>query len=220
MVQFGDSKELCGGTHVRNTSKLWHFIIRNEASVASGIRRIEAITSEAAKEFLTQEASVLNQVKSLLNQPQDVLKSLKSLQDDNQNLKKEVEQLNQLKIKQVKSELQSQFMDVKGVDFVAKQVDLDAATMKDVAFQLGGERSNVFIVLGSEVNDKALLACYISKSLVESQDWNAGKIIKTLGKHIQGGGGGQAFFATAGGKQPQGITKALEEAKAIVEGKL
>ena len=220
LVKFGESKELCGGTHVENSSNLWHFIITNEASVASGIRRIEAITSEAAKSFLTGKATILDQVKSLLNQPQDVLKSVESLQQDNQKFKKEIEQLNQLKLKQIKTELQSKLTIVNKVEFVAHQVNLEASAMKDLAFQLGGERSDIFIVLGSEVNGKALLACYISKSLVETKGWNAGKIIKSLGKHIQGGGGGQAFFATAGGKNPQGISKALDEAKAIVEDKL
>jgi len=218
-VKFGNSKELCGGTHVENTSKLWHFIINNEASVASGIRRIEAITSDAAKEFLTKESEVLSQVKSILNKPQDVLKSVESLQEENTSLKKEIEQLNVLKLKQVKTELQLQLKDISGIQFLAHQVNLDANAMKDLAFQLGGEHNDLFVVLASRQNGKALLACYISKALVESKGWNAGKIIKSLGKHIQGGGGGQAFFATAGGKSPEGIPQALAEAKAIVEGK-
>ena len=218
-VKFGNSKELCGGTHVENTSQLWHFIIKNEASVASGIRRIEAITSDAAKEFLTKESEVLSQVKSILNQPQDILKSVESLQEENTSLKKEIEQLNVLKLKQVKTELQSQLKDINGIQFLAHQVNLDANAMKDLAFQLGGEHHDLFVVLASKQNGKALLACYISKALVESKGWNAGKIIKYLGKHIQGGGGGQAFFATAGGKNPEGISQALAEAKAIVEGK-
>jgi alanyl-tRNA synthetase len=218
-VKFGNSKELCGGTHVENTSQLWHFIIKNEASVASGIRRIEAITSDAAKEFLTKESEVLSQVKSILNQPQDILKSVESLQEENTSLKKEIEQLNVLKLKQVKTELQSQLKDINGIQFLAHQVNLDANAMKDLAFQLGGEHHDLFVVLASKQNGKALLACYISKALVESKGWNAGKIIKSLGKHIQGGGGGQAFFATAGGKNPEGISQALAEAKAIVEGK-
>jgi len=217
MVQFGNSMELCGGTHVNNTAKLWHFIIKNESSVASGIRRIEAITSEAAKTFLTKESQLLDSVKSILNQPQDILKSVESLQDENQQLKREVEQLNQLKLKQIKSELQSQLKQINGFNFVAHKVDLDAGAMKDLAFQIGGEQDHVFIVLGAEANGKALLACYISKSLVDTDGWNAGKIIKSLGKHIQGGGGGQAFFATAGGKNPEGIPKALQEAKTIAE---
>ncbi|WP_019037888.1 alanine--tRNA ligase [Psychroflexus tropicus] len=219
MVKFGNSVELCGGTHVKNTSKLWHFIIKNETSVASGIRRIEAITSEAARTFLTNESELLHSVKSILNQPQDVLKSVESLQEENQKLKREVEQLNQLKLNQLKDQLKSKIKNIEGVQFVAYQVDLNAAAMKDLAFQIGGELENVFIVLGSALNEKALLACYISKSLVETDGWNAGKIIKSLGKHIQGGGGGQAFFATAGGKNPNGISKALEEAKHIVQNK-
>ena len=127
--------------------------------------------------------------------------------------------MNQLKLKQIKTELQSELKEIDGINFVSKKVDLDAGSMKDLAFQIGGEQDDVIIVLGSEANGKALLACYISKSLVETQDWNAGKIIKSLGKHIQGGGGGQAFFATAGGKNPDGISKALQEAKDIVKQK-
>ena len=219
LVQFGNSLELCGGTHVQNTSKLWYFIIKNESSVASGIRRIEAITSDAAQEFLTKESHTLDTVKSILNQPQDVLKSIELLQDENLKLKKEIEQLNQLKLKQIKTELLSKSIEIGGVNFVSHKVDLDAGAMKDLAFQIGGEQDNVFIVLGAESNGKALLTCYISKSLVEAEGWHAGKIIKTLGKNIQGGGGGQAFFATAGGKNSEGLSKALDEAKSIVEQK-
>ena len=219
MVKFGNSIELCGGTHADSTADLWYFIIKNESSVASGIRRIEAITFDAARAFLTQESDLLTSVKSILNQPQDILKSVENLQAENQQLKKEVEQLNQLKLKQVKAELKTQFTEIDGIHFVTKQVDLEAGAMKDLSFQIGGEQDKAIVILGSDAGGKALLSCYISKSLVESEGWNAGKIIKSLGKHIQGGGGGQAFFATAGGKNPAGISNAMEEAENIVQQK-
>jgi len=219
MVKFGNSIELCGGTHADSTADLWYFIIKNESSVASGIRRIEAITSDAAKAFLTEESNLLSSVKSILNQPQDILKSVENLHTENLQLRKEVEQLNQLKLKQVKAELKTQFTEIDGIHFVSKQVDLEAGAMKDLSFQIGGEEDSAIIILGSEVGGKALLSCYISKSLVNAEGWNAGKIIKALGQHIRGGGGGQAFFATAGGKNPEGITNALDEAERMVQNK-
>ena len=215
-IKFGKSMELCGGTHVGNTSKIWHFIITTETSVASGIRRIEAITGEAALKHLEKSASTLDEIKLMLNQPQDVLKSVEAIQNENADLKKQLERLKKDKIKQLKSEITSKIQNVDGVNFVSQKVDLDANAMKDLAFQLGGEIENLFIVLGAEQDGKALLNCYISKNLVEEKSLNAGKIIKDLGKHIQGGGGGQAFFATAGGKNPSGITKALEAAKNVL----
>lgn len=215
-IKFGKSMELCGGTHVGNTSKIWHFIITTETSVASGIRRIEAITGEAALKHLEKAASTLDEIKLMLNQPQDVLKSVEAIQNENADLKKQLAHLKKDKIKQLKSEITSKIQNVDGVNFVSQKVDLDANAMKDLAFQLGGEIENLFIVLGAEQNGKALLSCYISKNLVEEKSLNAGKIIKDLGKHIQGGGGGQAFFATAGGKNPSGISQALEAAKTVL----
>jgi len=111
--------------------------------------------------------------------------------------------------------LKSKITSIDGISFVASEVDLDAQGMKDLSFELGTDYDNAIIVLGSKKNDKALLSCYISKSLVQYQQKDAGVIVRNLGKHIQGGGGGQAFFATAGGKNPEGIHAAIQAAKAV-----
>ncbi|HIO26494.1 MAG TPA: alanine--tRNA ligase, partial [Flavobacteriaceae bacterium] len=112
--------------------------------------------------------------------------------------------------------LKNELTEINGVQFLAKQVDLDGGALKDLSFQLGGEVENLFLLLGSANNGKAIISCYISKDLAEEKGLNAGQIVRELGKHIQGGGGGQAFFATAGGKNPDGIAKALEEGKNFV----
>ncbi len=218
-IRFGESMELCGGTHVRNTSSIWYFKIISESGVAAGIRRIEAITGEAVREFFKQQNEDLDEIKSLLKNPQAVSKAIISLQEENATLKKEVESLQKEKTRNLKGELKKELEEINGVHFLAKKVDLDANGMKDLAFQLGDEMENLFLVFGSAPQDlegKALLSCYISKNLVTEKSLDAGKIIRELGKYIQGGGGGQAFFATAGGKNPNGISEALEKAKGFV----
>ncbi|GAL73197.1 DHHA1 domain-containing protein [Jejuia pallidilutea] len=117
----------------------------------------------------------------------------------------------------IKNELKQELNDINGIKFLAKKLDLDAGGLKDVAFELGSQFKNLFLLLATEQNGKALLSCYISKELVASKDLNAGQVVRELGKHIQGGGGGQPFFATAGGKNPSGISDALEAAKEFVK---
>ena len=214
-IQFGQSIELCGGTHVQNTSEIWHFKILSEGAVAAGIRRIEAITGEAVKTYFEQQNDLLIKVNHLLKQSQDPLKAIESLQTENNNLKKEISTLSKLKATMLRDELKSKITSIDGISFVASEVDLDAQGMKDLSFELGTDYDNAIIVLGSKKNDKALLSCYISKSLVQDQQKDAGVIVRNLGKHIQGGGGGQAFFATAGGKNPEGIHAAIQAAKAV-----
>lgn len=216
-ITFGKSTELCGGTHVENTAELWHFIITQETSVASGIRRIEAITSKAAKSYLTEKANSFDVLRKMLNNSNEPEKVLQNLHDENFQLKKEIEALKKAQAKNLKADLKTELQDKNGIQFLAKQVDLDAEGMKDLAFQMGGETENLFLVLGAEVNGKALLTCYIDKKLAKDKQLNAGQIVRELGKFIQGGGGGQPFFATAGGKNPDGISKALEGAKSFVE---
>jgi len=212
MIEFGESKELCGGIHVKNTADIWHFKIISEGAVAAGIRRIEAITGDAVKEFYTNQENTLAELKETLKNPQDVLKAVNSLQDDNAKLKKQVEQLIKDKAKGLKGELASQIQEVNGVKFLATQVDLDANGAKDLAYDLGANETNLFIVFATVTEDKPMLTCYISKELVSDNGLNAGQVVRELGKYIQGGGGGQPFFATAGGKNAAGIPEALEKA--------
>ena len=215
-INFGKSTELCGGTHVENTTELWHFIITQETSVASGIRRIEAITSNAAKSHLTDKAKAFDKLRKMLNNNNEPEKVLQNLHDENFQLKKEIENLKKAQAKNLKADLKTELQEKNGIQFLAKQVDLDAEGMKNLAFQMAGENENLFLVLGAEVNGKALLTCYIDKKLAKDKQLNAGQIVRELGKFIQGGGGGQPFFATAGGKNPQGIADALKEAKKYI----
>ena len=215
-IRFGQSIELCGGTHVANTVEIWHFKITSESAVASGIRRIEAITGDTAKRYFEEQTELLEKVQVALNQPQDAIKAIESMQKEMAVLKKEIQGLSKVQLEVTKQDLITQISSVNGIDFLAAEVDLDGAMIKDLAFSLGQNNSNLCLVLGSKKGGKAVLSCYISKELVASTDLNAGNIVRTLGKHIQGGGGGQAFFATAGGKNPDGITAALEAARGLL----
>lgn len=215
-IRFGQSMELCGGTHVKNTADIWHFKIVSEGAVAAGIRRIEAITSDAVKEFYFMNNRMLFEIKDLLHNAQDPVKAVAGLQEENTALKKQVEQLLKDKAKGLKSELISELETVGNIQFLAKKIDLDASGIKDLSFEIGGQVDNLFLLLAAENDGKALLSCYISKDLATAKGLNAGTIVRELGKYIQGGGGGQPFFATAGGKNPEGIPEALDKAKAYL----
>ena len=215
-IRFGKSIELCGGTHVKNTSDIWHFKIVSEGAVAAGIRRIEAITNDAVKDFYFENNNAYFEMRELLNNAKEPVKALQNLQDENASLKKQIDGLLKDKAKNIKGELKSELEDINGVQFLAKRLDLDAGGLKDVAFELGSQFDNLFLLFAAEQNGKALLTCYISKELVASKALNAGKVVRELGKHIQGGGGGQPFFATAGGKNPSGIDEALAAAKKFI----
>ena len=212
-IKFGNSVELCGGTHVENTKDIWHFILLHEGAVASGIRRIEAITGEFAKDFFISNSNKFKEVKKVLQNTKDPLKSIVTIQEENSDLKKQIQTLLKEKGKNLKTDLKNKISEMNGINFLAKQVDLDANGIKDISFELGGEIDNLFLLLGTNQNGKALLSCYISKNLVASKDLDAGKIIRELGTYIQGGGGGQPFFATAGGKNPDGLSEALSKGK-------
>jgi len=212
-IKFGDSMELCGGTHVQNTGDIWYFKIVSEGAVAAGIRRIEAITGDAVKQFFAEQTETLHQINSELKNSKDPVKSIQTLQNENNSLKKQIESLLREKAKNLKGDLQKEFQTINGVEFLAKKVDLDAGGIKDLAFQLGDNKNNLFLLLASEQDGKALLSCYISKELVAEKGLNAGQVVRELGKFIQGGGGGQPFFATAGGKNPEGINDALQKSR-------
>ena len=216
-IRFGQSIELCGGTHVKNTGDIWHFKIVSEGAVAAGIRRIEAITNDAVKDFYFENNRAYFEMKDLLNNAQEPVKALQNLQEENADLKKQIEQLLKDKAKNIKGELKNEITEVSGVQFLAKKLDLDAGGIKDVCFELGSQFDNLFLLFGAENNGKAILSCYISKELVETKGLNAGQIVRELGKYIQGGGGGQPFFATAGGKNPDGIDEALAKVRSFLD---
>ena len=212
-IKYGKSIELCGGTHVKNTSDIWHFKIMTESAIASGIRRIEAITNDAVRDYFLVQDKELLKVKNAFKNPSNILKAIENLQDENSKLKKEMEQLLKEKAGSLKDDLIKGVENINGVNFISTKVELDSNTIKALAFDLANKVDNLFFIAGSNFNNKAILTVYISKNLVANKNLNAGTIVRELGKYIQGGGGGQAFFATAGGKNPEGIKEALKKAK-------
>ncbi|MFV0566471.1 MAG: alanine--tRNA ligase [Flavobacteriaceae bacterium] len=216
-IRFGKSIELCGGTHVKNTGDIWHFKILSEGAVAAGIRRIEAITNAATRDYYFDNNKAYHDMKALLNNTKEPVKALQQLQDENTSLKKQIETLLKDKAATIKETLKSELTQTNGITFLAKKLDLDAAGLKDIAFELGGQYNNLFLLFAAENEGKALLTCYISKELVAEKGLDAGKVVRELGKYIQGGGGGQPFFATAGGKKPEGIAEALSKAEGYIK---
>ncbi|MCY1241787.1 Alanine--tRNA ligase [compost metagenome] len=160
---------------------------------------------------------MLKEIKEALKNPQDSIKAVVSLQEENARLKKQLEALLKEKAKNLKGELASEIEEINGIKFLAKQVDLNPEGAKDLAYELGTLGNNLFLVLATAEEGKPMLTCYISKELVAEKNFNAGQVVRELGKYIQGGGGGQPFFATAGGKNAGGIPEALEKAKDFVK---
>ena len=214
-IKFGQSYELCGGTHVKNTHDIWHFKIISETSIASGIRRIEAITGDAVKDHFEKRNDMVEQLENKFNNPQDIIKTIDKIRDENNSLKKELLELSKINLKNLESEINKSLIVKNKLLFTAKEVNLDSKSIKDLTFLIGKKKDNLFLVLASKKGGKPIICCYISKELVEKKDVNAVEIVKVLGKHIGGSGGGQSFFATSGGKNPNGIKKVLVEAELI-----
>jgi alanyl-tRNA synthetase len=211
-IKFGDSMELCGGIHVQNTAAIWYFKIISEGAVAAGIRRIEAITGDAVKDYFANQENTLTELKETLKNPQDILKSVTSLQEDNSKLKKQVEQLVKEKIDGLKNNLITEFQEINGINFLSKQVDLSMSATKELTMAIGSSKPNSFVFLASIDDNSPNIHCYISKELVAEKALNAGNIIRELGQYIEGNGGGQPFFASGKGKNVGGIKVALEKA--------
>jgi alanyl-tRNA synthetase len=208
------SRELCGGTHVKSTGQIRLCKILSESAVAAGVRRIEAITAERADAFFEQERSTLHAVSGLLGNPKDILKGIQSLLDENSSLKRKIQALQNEKVVVLKSELLAKAENLQGINFVAEMINLDAPeAIKNLAFELRSALNNSFIVLGAEIEGKAHLTVILSDNLVSEKNMNASTIVRELGKEIQGGGGGQVFYATAGGTNPKGLKNALKKAK-------
>jgi len=214
VIKFGDSIELCGGTHVKGTGQIGFFKIISEGSVAAGIRRVEAISAEAAEKFIYEQVDTLNEIKTILKSPIKPTKSLQSLIQEQQKLNREIESLKKEKAGNVKGNLVNSSEVINDINFIAQKVELDAAQIKDLAFQLRNELAPLFMVLASDQNNKATVSVALSDDL--SDRYNSNTIVKELASFIKGGGGGQAFFATAGGKNPDGIPEALSRAKDIL----
>ena len=216
MIQFGDSKELCGGTHVSSTGNIGLFKITSEGAVAAGIRRIEAITNETAELYFEEKASKLDRIAEIFKNPKDLEASIEDLLDKNQALTKQIEAFQKEKAKLVKAELKQKIEKYDSIHLLSEKINLDAASIKDILFQLKGEVDNFVGIIGGVEGDKCSLSIILSDNLVKDKSLDAGKIIRDISKHINGGGGGQAFFATAGGKNPNGIETALDAFKTLI----
>jgi len=214
VIKFGDSVELCGGTHVKATGEIGLFIITSESAVAAGVRRIEAITSEKAEAFYAKKASQLDELSKTLKNPKDILKAVNDLIIKNNALSKEIESFQKNQAKQIKNDLKQKISSINGYNVLAEEIELDAGSIKDILFQLKGENSDFIGIIGGKDKDKCSLSVIISDNLVESKDLHAGNMIKEVAKLIQGGGGGQANYATAGGKNANGLTEAISNIKA------
>jgi alanyl-tRNA synthetase len=213
VIKFGESVELCGGTHVPSTGKIGLFKITSESAVAAGIRRIEAITGAEAENFFREKADTLDKVAAILKNPKDLVKAVEDLQQKSLQLQKEIEQLSKEKAGNVKQELKEKISEVNGVHVLSEVIDLDSGSIKDILFQLKGEIEPFFGVIGGKDGDKCSLSIIASDALVKEKGIHAGNLIREAAKLIQGGGGGQPFFATAGGKDPQGLSAAIAEVR-------
>ena len=215
VITFDDtySKELCGGTHVTATGKIGFFKVVAESAVAAGVRRIEAITGVAAENYINEQSKLVQQLKELLKNPKDVAKSVESLLEENNKLKKEIEKTISEKASGLKTELAQKAQEINGVNFIAERVALpNADAVKTLAYQLKDIVPNLFLVLAADFEGKPNITVMIAENLVKDKGLNAGNIVRELAKEIQGGGGGQPFFATAGGKDINGLDAVLSKA--------
>jgi alanyl-tRNA synthetase len=211
------SIELCGGTHVKSTGQIGLFKIISESAVAAGIRRIEAITSVRAEAYFAAHLAELEQVKILLGNPKDVAKVVQDVLAQNAELRKLSDALLKEKAQLIKAELMLKAKEIRGIRFISEKIILDSAdAIKDMSFELKNEVDNLFLVLGAAVNGKPSLSVIISDKLVKEQKLNAGQIVRELAKEIKGGGGGQAFYATAGGTDLSGLERAIGRAEALL----
>jgi alanyl-tRNA synthetase len=216
-IKFGASIELCGGTHVQATGNIGLFKIVHESAVAAGIRRIEAITADTAEQFVTGEMNILHEVKELLKSPNNPLGAIASLKEENAKMQREVEQLRAEKARAMQGDLTASIEEVNGISLLAKRVDLDASSIKNLAFELKNANPDLMLVFASAEGEKVNISVALGDNLVNNRKMNAGAIVKELAAFVKGGGGGQPFFATAGGKDPDGIDAALNKAKEIAQ---
>lgn len=210
------SRELCGGTHVKATGQIGYFKIVSESAVAAGVRRIEAITADAAEELANNQITLVNELKQLLS-AKDLKKSVEQLLADKAELHKKLEVFENEKTVLIKQELKTKVVAKDSTNQLIQLITISSAEqLKNLSFQLKQEIENLFCVLGCELNGKPMLSIIISDNLVADKKLHAGNMVKELAKHIQGGGGGQPFYATAGGNNLQGLQAALEQAGTMI----
>ncbi|MCB9183324.1 MAG: alanine--tRNA ligase [Flavobacteriales bacterium] len=217
VVKFGPSVELCGGTHVPRTGVIGPFRIVSESALAAGIRRIEAITSVEAERMINEKLAKLEAIEELLKRPTDVVAAVQKLADQNAGLSKELEKVAKEKVKQLASSIPAKARaNAKGVKVLVERFDLDAQGLKDLGFTLREQHGDLALVAGSVIDGKPLLAVSLGKQAMEATGLKAVDIIKRISPAIKGGGGGQPDFATAGGKDPNGMAEALRQAEELL----
>ena len=216
VIRFGESVELCGGTHVSATGNIGLCKIVSEGAISAGIRRIEAITGVKAEEYLYEQVETIKEIRAALGTTGNLIQGVVKLHEESASLRKEVELLMREKALSLKGDLKAKVVSNNGINTIAATVDIqNPDAIKDLAFQLRNEVENLFMVLGTVSGDKAMISVMISDNLVKDKGLNASTIIREAAKEIQGGGGGQPFYATAGGKNPAGLEKALAKAVEI-----
>ena len=212
VIRFGSSTEFCGGTHIHSTGRIGTFRILSESSVAAGVRRIEAVSGDAAEEYLYGIDDMVQSIRGLFNNSPQLITAIKKMLEENADLGRQVGDFVRQQTSEVKRRLLEQRVEVNGIRLFLVRREAPAEIIKDIAFQIAGELNEPFVfIAGSPQQDKASLTLMISKDLVESRRWNASQLIRSAAKHIQGGGGGQPHFATAGGKNPDGLGAAIDE---------
>jgi alanyl-tRNA synthetase len=213
------SVELCGGTHVAATGKLGLFRILSESSVAAGVRRIEALTGEAAEKYVRTELGLLDEIKRMLKNPKDVIGSLKSLAEEKHVLEKKLEVLHGERAQQIKNDLAEKAIKDNGHTLIIERVSVpNADVLKNIAYALRNQFDDLLLVLAADVDHKPQVTVMIGEKLMQTKKFHAGNMVKELAREIEGGGGGQPFFATAGGKNLQGLNSVLEKARKMVKG--
>ena len=216
VIRFGDSIELCGGTHVAATGQIGYFKIISEGAIAAGVRRIEAVTAGIAEDFVHVKVEAEGAIRQLLKNPKDLVEGVENLLEENKKLLRQVENLNKKLSSGLGDELKAKAEKINGVDFIATKINAGQDVIKNIAFDLIKENNKLLLVLGNEADGKAFLTVAIGADVIRDKGLNAGVLVRELAKEIQGGGGGQAHYATAGGKDPSGIQRALEKAKKLI----
>lgn len=211
------STELCGGTHVKASGQIGLFKIISEGAIAAGVRRIEAISSVNALTYLNAKADTLKRIEQLLKNPKDIEKAVSQLIEENSKIQKQIDILNHEKALQFESKLMEQIVSIKDINFISAQIDMSPADIKNLAFSLKTKVNRLFLIIGSNFDEKPSLSLMISDDLVNNFKLDASSLIREFAKEINGGGGGQKFFATAGGKNPNGISNALQKSRIFVE---
>ena len=218
VIKFGESVELCGGTHVRATGQIGIFRVFRETGIAAGVRRIEAFTGEGAERYIDEHMDIVRQISGTFEKQQDLVKAVKGMVEQNSDLAKQVERFQQNMLGIIARNLESKVEMLDGYSLAVSRVEVDEPThLRDLSFRLRSRFPRLNLILGSEIGGKAHLAVMLSNELLEKHEGlNASAIIREVASEIQGGGGGQPFFATAGGKNPKGIDRALEKARGIL----